>query len=145
MKAKLLVASLLVGMLFQFLNISAYTQMPPNAFQEFNSSATISPLWANVNDISLDLYFENGEACCAGMIRALSGTTRISATFKLERKTTSGWVLERSWSKTTSTNTLSFFKTDSVSSGYKYRLSVIANVTRNGVTEKVSASVESKY
>lgn len=145
MKGKILAAFLLVGMLFLTQSISAQAQMPSTAFQGIEGDVTISPQWTNVNDIALDLYFENGDAGCSGQIRALSGTTKISATFKLERKISSGWLLEKSWSKSSSTNSLSFFETDTVSSGYTYRLSVTADITRNGVTETVNTSVEGYY
>lgn len=145
MKVKRLAAFLLVGMLFLSQSISAYAQMLPNSFQGTEGDVSVSPQWTNVNDITLDLYFENGEAGCSGKIRALSGSTKISATFKLERKISSGWAFEKSWSQSSSTNSLSFFGTDAVSSGYTYRLSVTADVTRSGVTETVSTSVEGNY
>ncbi len=145
MKIKILAAFLLVGMLSLTQGISTYAQMPPNAFGGTEGEISISPRWTNVNDITLDLYFENGKANCSGKIRALSDTTKISATFKLERKTSSGWTLEKSWSQSSSTNSLSFFNTHAVSSGYKYRLSVTADVKRSSVTETVSTSVEGNY
>ena len=105
----------------------------------------ISPQWINVNDVNINLYFENGEANCSGFIRALSGTTNIDATFKLERKTSSGWVLEKAWSMSSNSNRLSFFNTYEALSGYSYRFSVIADIIRDGVIETVNSSVESKY
>ena len=145
MKVKKLEAFLLVGMLFLSQSIPAYAQMQPNAFQGTKGEVAITPQWVNVNDITLDLYFEKGEACCAGKIRTLSGTTKISATFKLERKSGTSWILEKSWSQSSSTDSLSFFGTDAVSAGYTYRFSVMADVKRNGVTETVSTSVEGYY
>ena len=102
-------------------------------------------LKANVNNIDLYLYFENREANCTGKIRALSDTTKIAATFKLEKKTSSGCLHVKSWSKSSSSSSLSYFETYAVSSGHTYRLSVTANVTRNGVTETVSTSGDGKY
>lgn len=142
MKDKRLAAFLLGVMLLLAQSISAHAEVLPSVFQGAEESVSISPLWTNINDIQLDLYFENGNACCAGIIDALSGTTKITATFTLERKTASRWSLEKSWSQSSSTNSLSFFGTDAVSSGYTYRLSVTTNVTRNGVTETASTSVE---
>lgn len=136
---------LLVGLIFLSQSILAYAQMSPNEFKGNESKGSISPQWDNVNDITLDLYFENGDACCTGKIRALSGTSKITAIFKLERKSSSGWVLEKSWGESSTTKSLSFFETDSVSSGYTYRICVTADVTRNGVTETVSTLVEGKY
>ncbi|MDF2486139.1 MAG: hypothetical protein K0R46_2307 [Herbinix sp.] len=145
MKVKRLAAFLLGGTLFLAQSISAQAQMPSTALQGIEGDVSISPQWTNVNDITLDLYFENGEAGCSGKIRALSGTTKISATFKLERKISSGWALEKSWGQSSSTDSLSFFGTDAVLPGYTYRLSVTADVTRNGMTETVSTSVEGYY
>ena len=66
-------------------------------------------------------------------------------TFKLERKRLFGWSLEKSWSKSSREESLSFFGTDAVTKGYTYRLSVTAKVTTNGVTETVTTSVQGKY
>lgn len=145
MRIKRMAALFLIGMLFMIQGISANAQVPLNVSQCIEGEVSISPQWTNVNDITLDLYFENGEAGCSGKIRALSGTTKISAIFKLERKISSGWALEKSWSKSSDTSSLSFFETDAVSSGYTYCLSVTADVTRYGVTETVSTSVEGYY
>ena len=134
----------MAGMLFAQ-SISANAQVPFNVYQGTEGVTDISLQWTNVNDITLDLYFEDGEAGCSGEIRALSGTTKISATFTLERKSGTTWILEKSWSRSSNTNSLSFFGTDAVMAGFTYRLSVTANVTRNGVTETVSTSVQGKY
>lgn len=136
---------MLVGMLSLIPSISANAQMPPISIQGTEGVVSISPQWTNVNDITLDLYFENGEAGCSGKIRAVSGTTKISATFTLERKSGTNWVLEKSWRQSSSTDSLSFFETDAVAAGYTYRLSVTADVTRNGMTETVSTSVQGVY
>lgn len=135
----------MAGMLFFAQSISANAQVPFNVYQGTEGVTDISLQWTNVNDITLDLYFEDGEAGCSGEIRALSGTTKISATFTLERKSGTTWILEKSWSRSSNTNSLSFFGTDAVMAGFTYRLSVTANVTRNGVTETVSTSVQGKY
>lgn len=145
MRIKKMAAFLLVGMLLLTQGITANAQMTSNAFQSKEGVVSISPQWTNVNDITLDLYFEDGEAGCSGKIRALSGTTKISAIFKLERKSGTSWILEKSWSQSSSTNSLSFFGTDAVVAGYTYRLSVTADVTRNGVTETVRTSIQGDY
>ena len=101
--------------------------------------------WTNTNDVKLDLYFVNGKAECVGIINRISGTSNISATFKLERKGLLGWSLVNSWSKSSKGESLSFFETNAVVKGYTYRLSVTAKVTGNGITETVNTSVEGKY
>lgn len=60
---------------------------------------TITPQWENTNDVKLDLYFINGKVECVGIINGISGTSSISATFKLERKGMLGWSLENAWKK----------------------------------------------
>lgn len=64
-------ALLLVGMLFFVQSISANAQVPFNVYQGTEGVVGIYPQWTNVNDITLDLYFEDGEAGCSGEIRAL--------------------------------------------------------------------------
>jgi hypothetical protein len=145
MRIKGMAAFLLVGMLLFTQGITANAQTLPNVLQGTESAVSISPQWTNVNDITLDLYFEDGEAGCSGKIRALSGTTKISAVFTLERKSGTSWILEKTWSQSSNTNSLSFFGTDAVAAGYTYRLSVTADVTRNGVVETVSTSVQGVY
>jgi hypothetical protein len=145
MKLKKMMALLLGGILLMFQGVSVQAQEQTEVSQVIIDGGMITPQWANVNDIALNLYFSSGVAYCSGTIKALSGTTAINATFKLERKVGSTWVFENAWGQTSSSSTLSFSGTDSVSSGYTYRLSVSANVTRNGVTEAVSSSVEGTY
>ncbi len=145
MKLKKMIALLLGGILLLFQGVSVQAQEQTELSQVIIGEGIVTPLWTNVNDITLNLYFSSGVAYCSGTIRGLSGTTNISATFKLERKVGSTWVFENAWGQTTSNSTLSFSNSDAVSSGYTYRLSVSANVTRNGVTEAVSSSVEGTY
>lgn len=138
--AMLLIAVLLLLMS----NILVFAQTPSNSLGEINVELPITPQWTNVNNIWLDLYFNDGQAECSGIIAGVSGTSSITATFKLERKGILGWSLEKSWDKSSSNDTLTFYGTDAVSKG-TYRLSVTAKVTKGGVTETVSTSVESKY
>ncbi len=125
-------------------NVSVLAQTPSNSLRESNVKMPIAPQWTNVNNIWLDIYFDDGQAECSGIIAGVSGTSNMSATFKLERKGILGWSHEKSWDKSSSSDTLTFYGTDAVSKG-TYRLSVTAKVTKNGVTETVSTSVESKY
>ena len=143
MKIKKVVTFLLIGMLFLNLSIPAFAEMPPKV--SIGVETPITPQWTNTNDVKLDLYFVNGKAECVGIINGISGTSNISATFKLERKGVLGWSLENSWNENSKGESMSFYETDAVTKGYTYRLSVTAEVTRNGVTETVNTSVEGKY
>ncbi|OPZ92184.1 MAG: hypothetical protein BWY74_01705 [Firmicutes bacterium ADurb.Bin419] len=146
MKIKKVATFLLIGMLFLNQSIPAFAEMLPNVSQDIvGVKVPITPQWINTNDVKLDLYFVNGKAECVGIINGISGTSNITATFKLERKGLLGWSLENSWSKSSRGESLSFYETDAVAKGYTYRLSVTAKVTRNGVTETVNTSVEGKY
>ena len=146
MRIKKVAIFLLIGMLCFSQNIPAFAEMSPNVSQDIvGVNVPITPQWTNTNDVKLDLYFVNGKAECVGIINGISGTSNISATFKLERKGLLGWSLENSWSTSSKGASLSFYETDAVTKGYTYRLSVTARVTTNGVTETVNTSVEGKY
>ena len=145
MKIKKVATFLLIGMLFLNQSIPAFAEMSPNVSQSVGIEVSITPQWTNTNDVKLDLYFVNGKAECVGIINGISGTSNITATFKLERKELLGWSLENSWSTSSKGASLSFYETDAVAKGYTYRLSVTAKVTTNGVTETVNTSVEGKY
>lgn len=145
MKINKVATFLMVGMMFFNQGIPVFAEVSPNVVQGVGVETPITPMWENTNDVVLDLYFANDEAECVGIINGISGTSNISATFKLERKGLFGWSLENSWSKSSKGESLSFFETDAVAKGYTYRLSVTAKVTTNGVTETVNTSVEGKY
>ena len=144
MKIKKVATFLVIGMLFLNQGIPVFAEVSPNVVQDVGVEAPITPMWDNTNDVTLDLYFANGNAECVGIVNGVSGTSNISATFKLERKGLLGWSLEKSWSKNSKGESLSFYETYAVTKG-TYRLSVTAKVTRNGVTETVNTSVEGKY
>lgn len=145
MKIKKLATFLLIGLLFLNQGIPVFAEMPPSVSQDIVEIETpISPQWTNVNNMKLDLIFVNGKAECSALINGVSGTSNISATFRLERKGLFGWSLVNSWNRTSRGGSLTFFETVNVSKG-TYRLSVNAKVTRNGVTETVNTSKEGKY
>lgn len=146
MKIKRVVTFLVIGILFLNPSIPAFAEMSSNVSRDIvGAKVPITPQWTNTNDVKLDLYFVNGKAECVGIINGISGTSNISATFKLERKGLLGWSLVNSWSKSSKGESLSFFETNAVVKGYTYRLSVTAKVTGNGITETVNTSVEGKY
>jgi len=145
MKIKRVATFLLIGMLFLNQGIPVFAEVSPNVARGVAVETPIIPMWENTNDVRLDLYFADGEAECVGIINGISGTSKISATFKLERKGLFGWSLENSWSKSSNGESLSFYETDAVSKGSTYRLSVTAKVTTDGVTETVNTSVDGEY
>ncbi|WP_312810194.1 hypothetical protein [Sedimentibacter sp.] len=145
MRIKKVAIFLLIGMLCFNQNIPVFAEVSPNVAKGVAIETPITPQWVNTNDVRLDLYFVNGKAECVGIINGISGTSNISATFKLERKGLLGWSLENSWSTSSKGASLSFYETDAVAKGYTYRLSVTARVTTNGVTETVNTFAEGKY
>ena len=121
--------------------------MAIQAAEEMRVGSTDNILrWANASRVAVDLSFDGGKAECTGIVYGKSGTTKISATFTLERKNANGtYTHVTSWYTSTSGLSLNFFEATSVSSGYTYRLKVSASVTCNGTTETVSTSVERSY
>jgi len=92
MKIKKMATFLLIGMLFLNQSIPACAEMSPNVSQDIvGVKVPMTPQWINTNDVKLDLYFVNGKAECVGVINGISGTSNITATFKLERKGLLGW------------------------------------------------------
>ena len=143
MKVKKVTALLLVVMLIMQGGLAvekAKSSAPKNV------NVLVTPQWINTNEIRLDLRFAGGNAECTGRITGLTGTSGITATFLLERRNSNGaYSFVRSWSVSATGRHLTFFGTNPVSSGFTYRLSVIAEVTRNGFAETVSTSVETFY
>jgi hypothetical protein len=149
LKNKKIVALLLIGILLftQGLSVSALTMPNDNKFIEIGigDDFIVTPDWINVNNISLDMFFSNGTVSCVGIISGAAGTTNIAATFTLEQRTSSGWSFVKSWDRSTTSSTLIFSDSASGSSGNTFRLSVVAVVIRNGVSETVRTSVEGSF
>ena len=141
------VAGMFLGVILLFIQgipLSAQsTQSEASLIEVYENFA---PFWTNVNYISLDLYYENGNAQNFASIVGATGTTSINATFTLERQTIFGnWTTVQTWTSRASGSSLTFFETASASKGNKYRLSVTATVVRNGVSETVSTSFEQTF
>lgn len=102
----------------------------------------IQPFWMNAESATSFLSFTGKTANCGASVVGMTGTTKISATITLEQKVNGSYSAVKTWTDSVSGSTLNFSNTYSVTSGYTYRLSVSATVTRNGVPESVSASME---
>lgn len=140
MKVKKIVTFLAIFTLILSQNILVFAENSP-IISQTSVKEVVKPLWDNTNDVKLSLYFTDNNAECVGMIEGVTGTSSISATFKLERKGLFGWTVENSWTKSEKGQFLSFYGTTPVAKG-TYRLSVTAKVTVNGVTETVTTSVQ---
>ncbi len=142
MKIKKIVVFLAILMLIFNQSIFAFEDTSP-IVNQLETRKVIKPMWNNTNDVSLDLYFTDDNAECVGKIEGITGTSNISATFKLERKGLFGWMFEDSWTKIVNGQSLSFYGARAFTKG-TYRLSVTAKVTVNEVVETVNTSVQSK-
>lgn len=144
MKAKMKIKKVLIFLVALMFIFSQGIFVFAETLQFTNQSETrrdIKPMWDNTNNISLDLYFTNNNAECVGTIRGIASTTKISATFMLEKKGLFGWSFVDSWTESVDGRTLSFYGTAPVTKG-TYRLSVTAKVTANGTTETATTSVQ---
>lgn len=110
--------------------------------------APVVPLWLNVQDIALNLRFSGNTAHCSANIIGFVGTTRIIATFFLERQNNdNSFSVVNSWSERVYGRRLTFSASHSpvtTTGNTTYRLRVTALVTRNNVTEVVTASVTNR-
>lgn len=103
----------------------------------------IQPFWINTDSIIVGLSFTDTTANCDAKVSGMTGTTKINATVTLERKVNGSYTAVKTWSnQSVSGDTLRFSDTYSVTKGYTYRLTITADVTRNGAIETVSNWVE---
>ena len=142
---KKLARLMIFGLALIMLAVPMSAQASQSAEQILNDYQIVTPNWENVNNISLDLYFQNGQAKCVGIVRGAVGTTSINATFTLERRTLFGWSRVASWDRSSTTSTLTFHGAAAASRGNTYRFSVTATVVRNGVSETVTTSVQNTF
>jgi hypothetical protein len=107
------------------------------------STSGIISFWTNTSQISIALDVTGTTATCGSKITGHPGTTKIVATFVLERKSGGTYTNVKTFpTKTVYGEVLRFSDTCTVTSGYTYRLSVSAVVTRNGTNETVTAWTE---
>ena len=103
----------------------------------------MQPHWENTSSVTAGLSFSGTTANCSAIVVGLSGTTRIVATIRLERLEDGILRPVRTWSnQSANASTLTFSNTHTVTRGFTYRLTVEADVTRNGVTERATSWVE---
>ena len=125
-------------LLFAAIPMTAYAALP-----SAEAEADVEPpvtRFANISSITVTLTITSGTATCKGTIVGFAGTTKISATYTLQRKPAGGSYSDyKPWPpKTVYGPALTFSETQSVPSGYTYRLKCDAIVTRNGIDEKVT-------
>ena len=102
----------------------------------------IQPFWTNVSEVRPTLSFSGTTANCSAFVQGFSGTTKIAATVTLARKNGNSWTTVKTWTQTANSTVLTWSGTQSITTGNTYRLTITANVTRNGTTETVSNWIE---
>ena len=117
---------------------------PPTGIAANNEvMPNIQRRWANTDQISMALDVSGTTATCGSKILGNPGTTKIVATFVLERKSGSTYTNVKTWpTKTVSGEVLRFSDTYTLTKSGTYRFSVSAVVTRNGTSENVTAWTE---
>lgn len=99
------------------------------------------PQWANVSSIFLTMNYSGGAVNWTGEINGYSGTTKISATFTLEKRNSIGkYEYVDSWTAS-STKTYLYKAASKTAAKGTYRLNVTANVTGSSGTETVTDSL----
>jgi hypothetical protein len=124
--------ALLMAMLF------AFSMQVPISARDAADYVPIQPLWQNVNNANATLTLSGTTATCRATIVALSGTTSISATMRLQRISLGSAITVQMWTGHSSSFGLSMEGTATVSANGNYRLQVDATVVRNGVSERIS-------
>jgi len=101
-------------------------------------------LWVNVSAIQANLSFSGSTAYCDAYVVGKSGTTSITATVVLYRKNSNNtYTAIKTWTNLTSSGTSLYFnETHTITTGYTYKLYIMASVYRNGTSEVVTASDE---
>ena len=124
--------------------VSVAGAVTPDPTAIVSTDPVIQPMWYNTSWMYTQLTFSGDDyAECSCIVQGLSGTTRITAVVMLERQLPDGsWYLVHAWRGVGVYGSLLVFNEvyGPVLSGYLYRLTINAAVTRNGVIEYVSAS-----
>jgi hypothetical protein len=133
---KILIALALVAMMLS--TVTAFAAESPSEI------IAIQPFWTNTSNVNVVLSISGTTANCSAIVEGYSGTTKIVADVTLERKAANGtYTTVKTWTNQSANGSrLLFDESYSVTSGYTYRLTVSAKVTRNGTTETASNWVE---
>ena len=97
--------------------------------------------YLNVSSIDTSLKYNGAIATCAADVVGVTGTTKITITLSIQKKESDGsYTTIKEWLPE-SVNSDMFYlsKAYAVLSGNSYRTYVVAEVTRNGITETVTS------
>jgi len=112
--------------------------------KQIKANDVIVPYWTNTESIKLDLNFSGKRADCSALVIGKMGTSKITATVKLQRKNSNGtYTTVKTWSNLQTNGTVfSFSQSYNVTRSYTYRLVINATVYKDGSSENVSQQVE---
>lgn len=122
--------------------VMLFALFPTTVFADSRANIEFEPFWQNVSRVDVSISFSGTTANLYAGVFGLSGTTRISGTVRLERLEGNTFRSVQSWPVLSTSQNLIFTESVTVTSGNTYRLSISANVTRNGVVEHVSNSAQ---
>lgn len=108
----------------------------------------IMPLWDNTRSVHITHGLVDGKACCSVNIYGYSGTSKIdNVTITLYKKVGKALILIEEWENLSATGSkFSFYdEVAGVASGYTYRLTVTADVHRNGTVENIDTYGDTAY
>ena len=111
-------------------------------------ASDIVPYWSNTSAVTLVHGYVSGKAACFVTIEGMSGTTKIDNVSITLYKVNRNRLIEiESWTGLSDVgDTFSFYgEASGVETGSKYRLTVKADVYRNGTVESLNESSERTY
>lgn len=92
--------------------------------------------WTNASDIIISHGYHNGVAECYVYIDCYTGATVTNVDIYFDMYTSDGWVAVSQWTGLSGSNSFSFLEFVPIDNPTTtYRLSIAAEVTKNGVTE----------
>ena len=112
------------------------------------SASDVVPLWDNTYRVRITHGLVDGKACCNVEIIGYTGTSEIdNVTITLYKKVGNALILIEEWENLSATGSkFSFYdEVAGVASGYTYRLTVTADVHRNGTVENIDTYGDSDY
>lgn len=111
-------------------------------------ASDIVPYWSNTSAVTLVHGYVSGKAACSVTIEGMSGTTKIDNVSITLYKVNRNRLIEiENWTGLSDVgDTFSFYgEASGVETGSKYRLTVKADVHRNGTVESLNESSERTY
>lgn len=109
---------------------------------------SVEPRWSNTRWVIMYHDYVDGDAHCEVDIGGLQGTTRIdNVDIELYKSSQNCWLIVESWENLYADGSTFYFYeiVENVEPGYTYRLTVSADVHRNGTVESISYDKDVYY